>query len=725
MNLASFLDIRQLILVTTNVTNGMIDNFSILVTHLKTHYMKKSIFTLLAALFAGAVSISAQQRGDIVSFEEVQTWDNAQAIENTYNLFAGSLSGISSDPALVAEIQNFLRSYVRRNLEARSLKFYKLIYRTIDFDDQPAIASGLVIVPQRPSSTCKYGIGVYNHGTLVAKDEVPSMYFDNRKYRGNELFYAVIMAAMEHFTLVPDYYGMGYGTGFHHHNMDKTNSNSVIDMIRAGRKMAAALNLELTQRTVITGYSEGGTVTNATAKRIFEERLTNEFPQLLIGPASGAYQLDVEAYNFIFNNPFYPTRSYILLQASACQDMYKELYDPNDDAGIDFYLKPPYNELYRANVPTQTGNVGWVPLPWTDMFNDGIIELVNNDVNHPLRTCLRRNNTHDWRNPYETFFYYCNTDEQVPPSGAIIAHQKQQSYIPAWRFWERFRLRITELSFGGVIPDHGTCSFPSMLFFNEEMRARKRNVCRPGRVSEMGLELGLPGDPVLATLQTPYGSNPVEVRGIDGKQVTFHPETNGEVNLFNLNPGMYLYRSILPGGRTDWDYFIKAPLNFVNTEDYNPVQTDEKGKTFVDISLLEERVRRLEIYDAQGNRVKVVPNTQNAIDKIQVSGRFNAGEHTIMVVTDDNAYPLKWQVKQEAISNGSDRFLAFNDNGVAQVRALTEEGIQTIELFDIKGRQLIRKVENNLSQAQISLSAYPAGMYLLLVNGAESFKLAK
>jgi len=686
--------------------------------------MKFTIYTFLAACLLMTTQLKAANRGDIVSYELVQTWNNEQALEETYNLFAGSISGISNDPALVAEIQNFLRSYIARNLEARSLRFYKLVYHTIDFDDQPAIASGLVIIPQRPSSICKYGLGVYNHGTLVAKSEAPSLYFDNRQYRGNELFYAVIMAAMEHFTLVPDYYGMGLGTGFHHHNMDKTNSNSVIDMMRAGRKMAAALNIELTQRTVITGYSEGGTVTLATGKRIFEERLTNEFPQLLLGPASGAYQLDVEAYNFIFNNPFYPTRSYILLQASACQDMYKELYDPADPSGIDFYLKPPFNDLYRANVPTQTGNVGWVPLPWTNMFNDGVIDLVNADPNHPLRTCLRRNNTFDWRNPYETFFYYCNTDEQVPPSGAVLTHQTQQSYIPAWRFWERFRLRITELSFGGVIPDHGSCSFPSMLFFNEEMRARKRNVCRPGRIGEAGLQLGTPGEPVVMSLQTSFGDAPLEVKGLDGRLMTFHPESSGEVNLFHLEPGMYLYRSKLPNGRTDWDYFLKSPLNFVNTDDYNPVQTNAKGQSFVDISLLEERVRRLEVYNQNGVRVRVIPNTEAKTDQLMLTGKYNSGEYIILVVTDENAFPLRWSHK-ESSDKLSDQFLAYIDQNTAHIRSLGDAGIQTIEVFDLQGKQLMKKAENNLAQTSFSMQTYPAGMYIVLINGETSVKLVR
>jgi hypothetical protein len=689
--------------------------------------MKFILYPFLAACLLMTTLLKAANRGDIVSYELVQTWNNEDAIQNTFDLFSGSIAGITSDPALQADILNFLRSYITRNMEARSLKFYKLVYNTIDFDDQPAIASGLVIIPQRPSSICKYGMGVYNHGTLVAKDEVPSMYFENRRYRGNELFYAVIMAAMEHFTLVPDYYGMGVGTGFHHHNMDKTNSNSVIDMMRAGRKLADALSMELTQRVVITGYSEGGTVTMATAKRIFEEGLTNEFPQLFIGPASGAYDLDVEAYNFIFNNPFYPTRSYILLQASACQDMYKELYDPADPAGIDFYLKTPYNNLYLANVPTQTGNVGWVPLPWTDMFNEGILELVNGDPNHPLRTCLQRNNTYDWRNPYETFFYYCNTDEQVPPSGAVKTHSIQQSYIPSWRFWERFRLRITELSFGGVIPDHGSCSFPSFLFFNEEMRARKRNVCRPGRMGEAGLQLGVPGDPVYMRLQTSFGDAPLEVRALGGKQMTFHPESNGEVNVFNLEPGMYLYRSSLPSGKTEWDYFMKTPLNFVNTVDYNPIQRDDKGNSFVDISLLEEPVRRLEVYNLQGVRIRVLANSDRKTDKIELSGAINAGDYIVLVITDDNAYPLRWTNKESQVNANAavGLYLTYMDQTTAHIRALSDAGISTIEVFDLQGRQLMKKSENNLAQTSFSMQTYPTGMYIVLINGETSVKLVR
>jgi hypothetical protein len=264
-----------------------------------------------------------------------------------------------------------------------------------------------------------------------------------------------------------------------------------------------------------------------------------------------------------------------------------------------------------------------------------------------------------------------------------------------------------------------------MLFFNEEMRARKRNVCRPGRIGEAGLQLGTPGDPVVVSLQTSFGDTPVEIKGLDGRQMTFYPESTGEVNVFNLEPGMYLYRSKLPNGRTDWDYFLKSPLNFVNTDDYNPIQKDAKGQSFLDISLLEEPVRRLEVYNQQGVRVRVLPNADRKTDRMQLSGKFNAGDYIILVVTDENAYPLKWENKEPLDNTSAAPFLAYMDQTTAHIRSLSDAGISAIEVFDIQGRQMMKRVENNLAQTSFSMQTYPAGMYIVLINGETSVKLVR
>lgn len=680
-------------------------------------------------LFLPSSSLNASERGEIVSYELVEQWENKEVVNESIKLIEYLLGGLTSTPTEKDLLNNLLTAYIKKHIQARSLKFYKLKYHTIDFEDQPAIASGLVIVPQRPNNqVCSYGIGVYNHGTLFGRYEAPSYFFDNGQYRSGELFFSVIMAAMELFTLVPDYYGLGDGTGIHHHNMDKTNSNSVIDMMRAARKMASEMGMDLNERVSITGYSEGGTVTMATAKRIFEEGLQDEFPRVFLCPASGAYDLSDETYKYILNNPFYPTRSYILYIAASCHDLYKNMYDPNDPEGISYYLKEPYDELYNINLLGQTGNVGWVPLPWPLMFNDGVVDEVKNNPNHPLRTCLEDNNVYDWPNPYETLIFYCNTDEQVPPSGAVKTHKIQQSYITSSKFWDRFRLQLHEVSFGGLFYDHGICALPSILASIENMKTRRKVNCSINvnrRLEEEVIEESSEIKSNMFAMSAPSFEASVEILGMDNQTYTFSPNSSKEYNISKLNPGIYLYKTQLPNVRTDWDYFIKTPLQYVNTDDYNPVQKNQEGLYFVDISLLSERVKRLDIYSEEGDKIKSIPNTQNSTSKIEIKDDYTDGNYTIMVVTQENNYPLKWEVSDNVLNVKTSKFQVYMENGISKVRALSNEGIKTIELFDTKGRELIRKNERESLNTTLNLSEFPVGVYLLRINGAESHKIVK
>lgn len=690
--------------------------------------MQKIGAVLIAILLS--LNVFAVQRGDIVSYELVKEWDNPQVLTEGYKLVESYTTAFGNDPELKAGVENFLKSYIKRNIQARSLKFYKLKYHTVDFNDQPAIASGLVIVPQRPTATCKYGVAVYGHGTLFGREDAPSLYFDNGKYRSGELFFSVVMAAMEHFTLVPDYYGLGAGTGLHHHNMDKTNSVSTIDMIRAGRKLAAELNMELTERVVISGYSEGGSVTMGTAKRIYEEGLQNEFPQVFLGPASGAYDLSGEAYKFIVQNPLYPTRAYILYISSSCQDMYKNLVDPNDPDGISEYLKSPYDELYNINLLGQTGDVGWVPLPWPQMFNDGVIEQVDADPNHPLRECLLKNNTYDWPNPYETLMYYCNTDEQVPPSGAVKTHEVQSAYINSNNFWDRFRLQISEMSFDGFFSDHGSCALPSMLFFLENMRSRKRNKCTPNRYAN-----DVSSDFVYhtLTLNSEEGAEDIRITDMKGKLVLSDrlSAAKTDIDVSGLMSGIYLTER-KANGQVEYDYFIKQPIQYVNTSDYNPIMTQPMIEgTDLDISRLKEEVLRLEILDAQKKKVKVIPNESGATDKIFIPrGNLQEGESTVLVVTPDNVYPLLMKVgSKRALPSAGDNasFQTIVQESVIKIKALGNNELRAFELYDVSGKLMMaeRGLQSNDYNIDFKSKGLSTGVYLVQLIGSTAKDIVK
>lgn len=677
-------------------------------------------------------SLNANERGDIISYELVQEWENNQVEEEAFKLIEDLVSGLFSNDQDKELLRNLMGAYIRKNLQNRDLNFYKLVYHTIDFDDEPAIASGLVIVPERRNGrSCSYGIGVYNHGTIFGRYEVPSYYFENGQYRSGELFFSVMMAAMEHFTLVPDYYGMGDGTGIHHHNMFKTNANSVIDMMRAGKNMASELGIELNDRVSITGYSEGGSVTMGTAKMIFDDKLQDEFPKVYIYPASGAYDLSDETYKYILNNPFYPTRSYILYIAASCQDLYKKMYNPNDPDGISNYLKEPYDDLYNVNLLQQTGNVGWVPLPWTEMFNDGIVDEVRSNPNHPLRACLEDNNTYDWPNPYETIMFYCNTDEQVPPSGARKTHAVQQSYLRANRFWDRFKIQIYEVSFNNLIPDHGTCALPSILFTLENMKRRKKVICQPMKMrsseSDIDETVSQASSNNSHVFSMPKISNEsvLEIRSLDNQTKLLTANVYGEYNVASLEPGIYLYRPQLPNARHSWDYFLKLPLQYVNTDDYNPVKYDISGHYYVDISFLDARVKRLDIYNELGNKVLSQANMENVQDKLIIEEAVPEGNYTIMIVTEENEFPLKFNPKYDLVKFKEQKFIVYRNGDMLNINALAQESIDYLELFDLNGKVLIQRQERQVLNSQINIREFSSGTYLLRVNGNNSHKVVK
>ena len=54
---------------------------------------------------------------------------------------------------------------------------YKMTYNTVNTDSLPVIATGAFMVPKNTSCS-DFPIAVYNHGTTLRKNDVPSYLFD-------------------------------------------------------------------------------------------------------------------------------------------------------------------------------------------------------------------------------------------------------------------------------------------------------------------------------------------------------------------------------------------------------------------------------------------------------------------------------------------------------------------------------------------------------------------
>ena len=661
------------------------------------------------------------ERGDIISYELLDERSSQEVLDYAMRS-AGSFIDLEEN-VIIKEI---LKSYFTSIIKNRDLSFYKLIYETIDFEDQ--MASGVVIVPKSESHTCTLSFSIYGHGTMFAREEVFSRPVNwNPAGRGSEFLFPMLMAAANTICAVPDYYGMGDGSGFHHHNSAKTNAASSLDLVRAGRNLCDQLGIAYNQNLITYGYSEGGTNAMAVAKMVSDNNWKNEFKISLVVGGSGAYDMSGEAYEFIINNEYYPTRAYIPYLIGGCQDMEGMLYDEEAGETPSDYFEEPYDQLYMDNLLTQNGNMGWVPLPWPQMFKEGIVEEIKLNPDHPFRRCLENNNVYDWANPYTTYLLYCTTDEQVPYTGAIKTKEVQQSYIPSWKFWDRFKIQAIDLTLGGFSSSHSVCSLPSivveLLLMNDKRKAR----CTRNEQNERGTLRANTGEVlnsrVIHTLQRISNfelstSNRIynSVEGVNlmtGKSYS----TNNNKDIVIKEQGLYLFKVKDSGGQEEIFWTFKQNPTFVKTDDYDPILTNPMvDQSKLDLSLLNEEVKYLSITDMEGNlywKKIVEQDIENFL--LKRTEEMKAGKYILTVNTVEGTYPLSLKVEDEIFT---DELLVFpnptKDFLKIRLKDYSKNEMVLVHVYNAQG-QLLKSKHVTLDQPiiNVDVKGLSTGMYVV------------
>jgi len=277
--------------------------------------------------------------------------------------------------------------------------------------------------------------------------------------------YPLLFAGSGYLTVAPDYQGLGDGEGFHPFVDARTEAAATIDNVRAARKLAQVLNFSLNGEVFLTGYSQGGHSTVATLKEISEQH-QSEFNVIMAAPGSGPYDLSDLEFNYMFTNPNYPTPEYGLYAIASCQYTRGTIY-----TDIHQFIKPEYSEWYTNEILGQTGNVEWIPTPWTDMLQPAFLNELQNNPNHPFRTCLAESNNYDWANNYLTYYFYTTGDEQVDYRQSIKAIDAQRNRIPWWRFWDKAKIQGRDIGLFGQLT-HSYASIPAMLAARVEFNLR-------------------------------------------------------------------------------------------------------------------------------------------------------------------------------------------------------------------------------------------------------------
>jgi len=337
----------------------------------------KNFYLALAFFFTSTIALQAQY---LVSAELLYTWTPGQlALQNVF----GAQNNVS---------------------------MYKVIYNTVDPQGDPIIASGAMFVPDLPG--CDLPIGIYNHGTVYLKTDVPSN-------NNNEATVGKYVAGFGFLGLLPDYLGLGESPGMHPYVHADTQASATIDMIRAAKEYCEQENILLNGQLFLTGYSQGGHAAMATAWEI-ETNLSDEFTVTASAPASGPYDISNTQASPMSSDQPYASPEYLPYVLFSYQHVYGNLFDEPSD-----FLISPYDTLLPPmfNGEFSGGEIAAVmPEVPSQIVRPDVLEDFLNDPNHPMQLALLDNDRYNWTPQHPMRLYYCTADEQVFPDNSLITH---------------------------------------------------------------------------------------------------------------------------------------------------------------------------------------------------------------------------------------------------------------------------------------------------------------
>ena len=659
-----------------------------------------------------------QAQGTIVNSQLVATYSTGELESMVNDMIPSSI------PSWIAD----LLLSINYDLEA-----YKVTYRTKDFENRPSTATGLVVIPQ--GYDCDFTMGVYCHGTVFDRYEVPS-YLDGNG-DGVELLVGLAFASRGYVMALPDYQGLGDGPGFHPYVDYKTGAKATIDIIRAARHLCNNQNVPLNGEVLISGYSQGGHA-GMSAIKLIQQKYPNEFNVLYAGLGSGPYNLSGLQYDFIVDNPYYPTRQYILYVLATCQMIYGNLFNQPGDVLVD-----PYDDLYSEHILGQTGQTDWVPLPWTQMFYESAYNNYVNTNNNPLKACLKKSNVHSWYCPYPLDMFYCLPDEQVDPQNATYTEEVLRDYFEWWEFWLYEQIDARDM---GDYP-HSDCALPSMIWAAQMFdwyaasclfRSDQDDEGRMRRVRSADLFVSARGYYDITVDASGFLNNitEVELYNLRGEIVrrwerpVARADRRYRLNTTGIREGTYVLKIKDDVDREHLTDLLIITPEILKSPDYKPIFPEIlERSSMLDLSLLEEPARRVYIVDGRGNIARTYEETSErmTLDRDGLSD----GEYLVHVVTAKHDYFIPLIVGKAVTPGALPGEIAVSPNPANQLTSVDLTQLSSpahqIQVIDVNGKILREfEVAPETYYFPLPVNDLPNGVYSITVRmekGSVSAKL--
>jgi hypothetical protein len=405
----------------------------------------------------------------------------------------------------------------------------KIIYNTTDPQGEPTIASGAIFIPI--VNNCSFPIGVYCHGTIYLKEDVPSR-------NNGEALVGKYLGAFGYIGVLPDYLGLGDSPGLHPYMHAATEASATIDLMRATLEYCAENGIEFNDQVFLTGYSQGGHAAVATLKEI-ETNLSEEFNVVACAGGSGPYDMSGIQGSTVAEDIPYESPEYLPYIIFSYQLVYGNLFNAPAD-----FLMTPYDETLPPLFDGLTPG-GMIAAAMPNIPNQIIVpaelEAFNTDPNHPMKLALQDNDLYDWAPQTPLRLYYCTGDLQVFHENALFAQTTMESNGAA---------DVTAINMG--TGNHGACAAPT-LFDALAWFDTLKQVCSVSVVELEQTRILMFPNPASNQVQlqfAEYGIWNLKVLDITGKTVLQHQfsGTYIDLNLSSIQSGIYVITvNELPG----------------------------------------------------------------------------------------------------------------------------------------------------------------------------------
>ncbi|MTI33612.1 lipase family protein [Xanthovirga aplysinae] len=292
------------------------------------------------------------------------------------------------------------------------ITIYKITYKTT-FKNEEILASGSICLPV----DLKQNVPLLSaqHGTIADHQSAPSNFsLENEKATLMEFF-----ASGGYATFIPDY--IGYGSSkevLHPYYHYESQSQVVIDMIKAGKEFLQLKNIEFNDQLFLFGYSEGGYTTLATLKAIESDPNLN---WIVTASSSGAGGYDISGVmEHTMEQGFYKYPSLLAFVIHA----YNITYEWNRPM-TDFFQEPyalKIENLFNGLQNTSEINKK-LPKYLDQLFQIEFLLGLENGTEDEVLEAMNDNSVHFWIPKSPVRLYHSPYDETIPLDNTLYTHQ--------------------------------------------------------------------------------------------------------------------------------------------------------------------------------------------------------------------------------------------------------------------------------------------------------------